>query len=89
MATLTLKHPIGVGKSTISKLEIREHVVAEDLLAFDLTGPNKQTIALIANLSGTDEEVIKKLHISDYQAADKICTKLLDSEPAAKNENES
>lgn len=89
MKTLKLKHPIPVGKTTIEELKFREYATAEDLLAFDERGANQQTITLIANLTGTDEEVIKKLHVNDYRAADAIASELIKPEATEKNVNES
>lgn len=89
MAKLTLKHPLTFGKKTIDSLNFREHATAEDLLAFDERGPNRQTIVLIANLTGTDESLIKQLHVADYRAADAIASKLIAPEANEKNEPES
>lgn len=89
MSVLPLKHPIQIGKTTIDKLTFREHATAEDLLAFDERGPNRQTIALIASLTGTDEELVKKLHVIDYRAADAMASKLIAPEATEKNEQES
>jgi len=89
MKTLKLKHPIPVGKSSIEELKFREYATAEDLLAFDERGANQQTITLIANLTGTDEAVIKKLHVTDYRAADAIASELIKPEADEKNAPES
>ena len=89
MKTLKLKHPIPVGKSSIEELKFREYATAEDLLAFDERGANQQTITLIANLTGTDEAVIKKLHVTDYRAADSIASELIKPEADEKNVPES
>lgn len=89
MNTLTLKHPLVIGKTTVSKLEFRDYATAEDMLAFDQRGPNQQTINLIASLTGTDETLIKKLHVTDYRAADTIASKLILIEDEEKNANES
>ena len=83
---LTLKHPLVFGKTTVAELNFRDYATAEDLLAFDERGPNRQTIALIAGLTGSDEAMIKKLHVVDYRAADVIASKLLQSESDEKNE---
>ena len=77
---LTLLHPIPMGKTQISSLTFREHTTAGDYLAFDRSGGVSQTIALIANLTGTDEEVIKRLHGSDYKRAKGLADKLLDQD---------
>jgi len=90
MKTLKLKHPIKFGeKSTLDELKFRDYVTAGDMLAFDERGANQQTITLIANLSGNDEEVIKRLHVQDFRAADKITAELLKPEDTEKNEVES
>lgn len=86
---LNLRHPLTFGKTTIDKLTFRDFATAEDLLAFDERGANRQTIALIANLTGTDEALIRKLHVSDYRAADEIASNLLAPEASEKNAAES
>lgn len=63
MKTLTLTHPLVLGKATINELKFRDYATAEDMLAFDQRGPNQQTINLIASLTGTDETLVKKLHV--------------------------
>lgn len=88
MKTLTLTHPLVLGKTTINELKFRDYATAEDMLAFDQRGPNQQTITLIANMTGTDEALIKKLHVSDYRAADAIASALL-TEVDEKNASES
>ena len=85
MAKLKLKYPIQLEKSSIEELNFRDYATAADLLAFDERGANKQTIMLIANLTGTDEELIKKLHVDDYRAADKIASVLIKPEATEKN----
>ena len=89
MKTLKLKHPLAFGKKTVDELKFREYATAEDLLAFDETGPNRQTIALLASLTGTDESLIKQLHVVDYRAADVIASELIRPETGEKNEQES
>ena len=89
MAKLTLKHPLIFGKKTVDSLTFRDYATAADLLAFDEKGPNQQTITLIANLTGTDESLIKQLHIDDYRAADAIASKLIAPEATEKNVQES
>jgi hypothetical protein len=86
---LSLKHPLTFGKKTVDELNFRDHATAEDLLSFDERGPNQQTIALIASLTGNDQELIKKLHVEDYRAADVIASKLIRPESSEKNEPES
>ncbi|NTZ82396.1 phage tail assembly protein [Burkholderia metallica] len=94
MAKLTLKHPLEFGKIAVRHLTFREHTTAEDYLAFDKRGGVAQRIALISSLSGTDEELVKKLHGRDYQRAVEIVDALLaadDEEPpqaAAGNEGQ-
>ncbi len=89
MAKLTLKHPLTFGKKKVEELTFRDYATAEDLLAFDERGPNRQTIVLIANLTGTDESLIKQLHVDDYRAADVIASKLISPEATEKNVDES
>lgn len=86
---LTLKHPLTVGKTTIEELTFRDYATAEDLLAFDERGANQQTIKLIANLTGSDEALIKRLHVTDYRAADAIASDLIKPEADEKNAPES
>lgn len=90
MKTLKLKHPVKIGeKSTLDELKFRDYVTAGDMLAFDERGANQQTITLIANLSGNDEELIKRLHVHDFRAADKFTAEMLKSEDTEKNAEES
>lgn len=90
MRKLRLKHPITIGnKNVLDELNFREFATAEDLLAFDERGANRQTIVLIANLSGQDEAVIKKLHVHDFRAADAIASDLIKPEADEKNALES
>lgn len=89
MKTLTLTHPLVLGKTTVNELKFRDYATAEDMLAFDQRGPNQQTINLIASLTGTDEALIKKLHVADYRAADTIASGLIHTEDAEKNVLES
>lgn len=86
---LTLKHPIKLEKSEITHLTFKDHCTANDLLAFDERGPNKQTITLIANLTNSDEVIIGKLHVTDFRAADAIATKMLEGNATEKNAQES
>lgn len=86
---LKLKHPLTVGKTTIEELTFRDYATAEDLLAFDERGANQQTIKLIANLTGSDEALIKRLHVTDYRAADAIASDLIKPEADEKNAPES
>lgn len=89
MPKLTLKHPLEFGKTKVESLTFREHATAADLLAFDERGANQQTITLISNLTGTDEAIIKQLHVTDYRAADKIASELIKPEATEKNDQES
>ena len=89
MKKLRLKHPLTLGNKVLDELSFREFATAEDLLAFDERGANRQTIALIANLSGQDESVIKKLHVNDFRAADAIASDLIKPEADEKNALES
>lgn len=77
---LPLKHPISVGKTQITSLTFREYTTAGDYLAFDRSGGVSQTIALIANLTGSDEEVIRLLRGCDYKRGKGIADKLLDQD---------
>lgn len=86
MKKLPLKHPVPLGKKTLDSLTFRDYATAGDLLAFDEVGPTKQTIALIANLTGTDVTVIERLHVTDFRAADRIATELIKPENDEKNE---
>jgi hypothetical protein len=80
MAKLTLKHPLEFGKITVNDLAFRDHATAGDYLAFDQRGGVAQRIALIASLTGTDEEMVKQLHGVDYRAAVKIADDLIDAD---------
>lgn len=86
---LTLKKSLTIGTLTISELTFRDYATAEDLLAFDERGAQLQTIMLIANLTGTDIEIIKRLRVDDFRAADKIAGELLKPEATEKNVVES
>ncbi|AJF00050.1 phage tail assembly protein [Pandoraea apista] len=77
MAKLTLKHPLVVGKTTIAHLTFREYTTAEDYLAFDKRGGVAQRIALIASMTGTDEELVKRLRGPDYRRAEKMADGLM------------
>lgn len=86
---MKLNHPIKVGKIDITALNFRDYTTAGDYLAFDRKGGVAQTIALIASLAGTEEEVIMKLHGSDYQRAKAYADELLakdDQEAAGSGE---
>lgn len=74
---LTLKHPLTFGKTTVSELTFRDYTTAGDYLAFDQRGGVAQRIALIANLTGNDESLIRQLRGADYRAAEKIADKLI------------
>ena len=79
---LTLKHPLVFGKTTVAELNFRDHTTAGDYLAFDQRGGVAQRIALIASLTGTDEELIKKLRGPDYRKAEKIADDLITADEA-------
>lgn len=89
MQILSLKRPVQAGKTTIEKLTFRDYATAEDLLAFDEKGQTRQTIALIASLTGTDEAIIQRLHVADFRAADAIASALIADEATEKNVAES
>lgn len=89
MSKLTLSHPIQLEKSKITDLHFREYATAEDLLAFDEPGQTRQTIFLIASLTGTDEALIRRLHVNDFRKADAIASRLIAPEQSEKNELES
>jgi hypothetical protein len=85
--TLTLNKPLTFGKVTIEKLTFRDETMAEDYLAFDSRGYVSQNIALIASLSGTEPEVVKKMSGRDYKAACKIVEKMLADDDAVEGED--
>jgi hypothetical protein len=89
MKTLPLKHPLTIGKKAVEALHFRDHATAGDMLAFDEAGATQQTISLIANLSGMDEALIKQLHVTDFRAADALCSDLIRPEATEKNAPES
>lgn len=77
MAIYALKHPVQFGKVNLDKLTLRDHVIAEDYLAFDQRGGVAQRLALIASVAGTDEQLIRRLHGVDYLALERMVDKLL------------
>jgi hypothetical protein len=80
---LPLKHPIVVSdKVTISELNFRDHTIAADYLAFDVRGGAAQRIALIANIAGTEEAVVKRMNGIDYRRAEMIVDKLMADDEA-------
>lgn len=80
---LQLKHPIVVSdKVTISELNFRDHTIAADYLAFDVRGGVAQRIALIANIAGTEEAVVKRMNGIDYRRAEVIVDKLMADDEA-------
>lgn len=80
---LVLKHPIVVSdKVTISELNFRDHTIAADYLAFDVRGGVAQRIALIANIAGTEEAVVKRMNGIDYRRAEVIVDKLMTDDEA-------
>lgn len=81
-----LKAPLKISdRTTISELNFRDHTTAGDYLAFDRFGGVAQRIALIASMSGTDEELIKRLSGADYRACEKIIDNLLIADEQAAN----
>ena len=87
MAKLPLKHPLTFGKKTIDSLTFRDHTTAGDYLAFDQRGGVAQRIALIANLTGTDESLIRQLRGPDYRAAEKMADELIQADEAEEGED--
>ncbi|WP_407059066.1 phage tail assembly protein [Ralstonia syzygii subsp. celebesensis] len=83
MAKLPLKYPLPIGKTTISHLTFRDHTIAEDYLSFDKRGGVAQRIALIASLTGTDEELVKKLRGVDYRRAEKMADTIIEADEEA------
>lgn len=77
---LPLKHPLTIGKVTISELTFRDYTTAGDYLAFDMRGGVAQRIALIASLTGTDESLIKQLRGVDYRAAEAIADAMINAD---------
>ncbi|AQW30502.1 phage tail assembly protein [Ralstonia syzygii subsp. celebesensis] len=80
MAKLNLKHPLAFGKTTIAHLTFRDYTTAEDYLSFDKRGGVSQRIALIASLTGTDEELVKKLRGVDYRRAEKMADAIIEAD---------
>jgi hypothetical protein len=74
---LALRYPLTVGKKTVDALTFRDYTTAADYLAFDVKGGVAQNIALIANLTGTDEALIQQLHGPDYREATRMADKLM------------
>jgi hypothetical protein len=77
---LPLKHPLVIGKTTISKLTFRDYTTASDYLCFDIRGGVAQRHALIASLAGTDESIVRQLRGVDYRAAEKIADDLIEKD---------
>lgn len=82
MAKLQLKHPLTFGKLTINELTFRDYTTAGDYLSFDKRGGVAQRIALIASLTGTDEELITQLRGPDWRAAERMANALLEADEA-------
>lgn len=80
---MDLKHPLQIGKTTISKLSFRDYTTAADYLSFDKRGGVAQNISLIASLSGTAEELIMQLRGPDYREASRIVDALIAADDAA------
>jgi hypothetical protein len=87
MPKLKLKHPLTVGNKTIEELSFRDYTTAADYLSFDVRGGVAQNIALIASLTGTVEELVKRLRGEDYKAACKIVDKLLADDDLGEKED--
>ncbi|MBI5919019.1 MAG: phage tail assembly protein [Nitrosomonadales bacterium] len=87
MAKLILKHPLTLGKLTVSELNFRDFTTAADYLSFDQRGGVAQRIALIASLSGTDEELVKQLRGVDYRAAEKMADAMIEADATASVED--
>ena len=83
---LRLKVPLALGAKTIEELSFRDYTTAADYLAFDVRGGVAQNIALIANVTGTDEVLIKQLRGPDYKAACRIVDRLLADDDALEAE---
>ena len=83
MPVLKLKKPLKFGNSQVTELTFRDYAIAADYMAFEKSGGTSQRIALIASMTGMDEELIKKLHGRDYLAAIRISDALLDAEENA------
>ncbi|WP_435626982.1 phage tail assembly protein [Candidatus Ferrigenium straubiae] len=82
MAKLKLKHPLTFGKTTVEELTFRDYPIASDYLSFDRRGGVAQRIALIASLTGTDEQVVEHLHGSDYRRAEAMADKMMADDEA-------
>ncbi|WP_231409625.1 phage tail assembly protein [Ralstonia solanacearum] len=80
---LTLKHPLEFGKVTVKHLTFRDFATAEDYLSFDKRGGVAQRIALVASLTGTDEEMVKKLRGIDWRRAEKIADAIIGADEDA------
>lgn len=74
---LKLLNPLVIGTSTIDALNLRDHTIASDYLAFDQRGGVAQRIALIASVAGTDEAIVGRLGGVDYQRAEREIDRLL------------
>ena len=88
MTTLTLKHPLTLGKKEIKTLTFRDYTTAGDYLSFDKKGGVAQRIALIASLTGMDEIVITQLRGPDYRAAEKIADELIEADGGEESDAE-
>lgn len=80
---LPLKHPLTIGKLTISKLTFRDHTTGADYLSFDLKGGVAQRQALVASMTGTDVSLIQQLHGVDYLAAAAKADALIEADEQA------
>lgn len=82
---LKLLSPLVIGTSTIDALNLRDHTIASDYLAFDQRGGVAQRIALIASVAGTDEAIVGRLSGADYQRAEREIDRLLREDEAQAN----
>jgi hypothetical protein len=73
-ATFELGDPIETDNATITTLRLRTPDVEAMLTAEKFKGPNKQTSAMIASLSGQMIPVIHRLSVADFNAIDRWLT---------------
>lgn len=84
---LPLKHPLTIGKITISALTFRDYTTAGDYLAFDKRGGVAQRIALVASLTGTDETLIAQLRGPDWLKAERMADDILMADESSPEES--
>ena len=82
--TLTLKVPVPIGSSgrTISELKFRAHTLAEDYLGLDVDGGIARAIAMIASFTSNDVSIIRRISGSDFLAANKKTTAIIEADSA-------